>query len=246
MDTTTGVDRATQMLRERLLIGRFPPDAKIGEIALAEELSVSRTLARLAMGALEREGLLVREPRRGFRVRSFSLEDIAGAIEVRGELEAMAARKLAEHGLTPDQHARLERPLAETDRILAQGTVTVANRLSWTERNRDFHNAIIDEAGIEALRMAYEQVTRMPLVSPLAIVFDMADPQYSRPQLERAQDDHRRILAAILERKGMRAAELMRDHSIRSGENKRRSLENMQAKEGFISMPGAALIARPE
>lgn len=246
MDTSTGVDRATQMLRERLLMGHFPPDAKIAEIALAAELSVSRTLARLAMGALEREGLLVREPRRGFRVRSFSLEDIAGAIEVRGELEAMAARKLAERGLTPTEHKRLERPLAETDRILAQGTVTVANRLSWTEMNKEFHHAIIEESGLEALRMAYEQVTRMPLVSPLAIVFDMADPQYSRPQLERAQDDHRRILEAILERKGMRAAELMRDHSIRSGENKRRSLENMQAQERYISMPGAALIAKSE
>ena len=94
--------------------------------------------------------------------------------------------------------------------------------------------------------MAYDQVTRMPLVSPLAIVFDMADPQYSRPQLERAQDDHRRILDAIRDRKSTRAAELMRDHSIRSGENKRRSLRNMQAQERFISMPGAALIARVE
>ena len=246
MGNSTGVDRATQMLRERLLMGHFPPDEKIGEIALAAELSVSRTLARLAMGAMEREGLLVREPRRGFRVRSFSLDDIAGAIEVRGELEAIAARKLAERGLTAAQDARLERPLAETDRILAQGTVTVENRLSWTEMNNEFHEAIIDEAGIEALRMAYDQVTRMPLVSPLAIVFDMADPQYSRPQLERAQDDHRRILDAIRDRKSTRAAELMRDHSIRSGENKRRSLRNMQAQERFISMPGAALIARVE
>ena len=149
MGNSTGVDRATQMLRERLLMGHFPPDEKIGEIALAAELSVSRTLARLAMGAMEREGLLVREPRRGFRVRSFSLDDIAGAIEVRGELEAIAARKLAERGLTAAQDARLERPLAETDRILAQGTVTVGNRLSWTEMNNEFHEAIIDEAGIE-------------------------------------------------------------------------------------------------
>ena len=240
---TTGVDRATHMLRERLLMGQFTPEEKIGEIAVASDLGVSRTLARLAMGALEREGLLVREPRRGFRVRSFSIDDIIGAIEVRGELEAMAVRVISERGLTEAQEARLTSPLDQTDQIFADGAVTIEKRLRWTEMNREFHDAIIEEAGIEALKSAYHHVTRIPLVSPVAIVFDMGDPEFSRPQLERAQDDHRRILDAIRRRKSVRAAEIMRDHSIRSGENKHRNLANMQTRDYILSMPGAALIA---
>jgi len=239
---STGVDKATHILRESLLMGSFPPEEKIGEIAVASKLGVSRTLARLAMGALEREGLLVREPRRGFRVRRFSIYDIAGAIEVRGELEAMAVRILAEKGLSPEQNERLEKPLADTDRIFAQGAVTVEKRLSWTEMNLEFHTAIIEEAGIAALKSAYDHVTRLPLVSPLAIVFDMVDPEFSRPQLERAHEDHLRILDAMRRRKSVLAAEITRDHSIRSGENKRMSLESMATHEHIMSMPGAALI----
>ena len=112
----TGVDRATQALRELVLAGRFPPDEKVPEEVVARELDVSRTLARLAMGALEREGLLHREPRRGSRVRGFSIDDMTGAIEVRGELEAMAARFVAERGLADDEEERDEEEERRDDR----------------------------------------------------------------------------------------------------------------------------------
>lgn len=238
----TGVDRATQALRELILAGRFGADEKVPEETVAAELGVSRTLARLALGAVEREGLLLRAPRRGFRVRSFTLDDLTGAMEVRGELEAMAARLLAERGLDAALEARMRRQVAEADAILAEGPPDIDRRLRWTETNLEFHAALIEAAANPALSAAFEQVIRMPLVSPKAIVFDMTDSQFSRTQLERAQADHHRVLDAIVQRKGSRAAEIMRDHSLRSAENKRRSFEHMMTDERFVSAPGVALI----
>ena len=238
----TAVDRATQALRELVLAGRFPPDEKVPEEVVARELDVSRTLARLAMGALEREGLLHREPRRGSRVRGFSIDDMTGAIEVRGELEAMAARFVAERGLADDEEERLLIPIEEARQILTQGLTDLEDRLHWARTNYDFHLRLIETARNSALSAAFDQVIRIPLASPRAIVFNMADPQYSRPQLERAHSDHLRVIDAIRARRGTRAAELMRDHAIRSGENKRRSFEGMKVDQQFVSSPGLALI----
>ncbi len=77
----------------------FVADGKLREQNLAEELCISRMVVRLALGEVEREGLVVREPNKGFRVRSFTIEEVTDAILVRGELEGMAARTCAEIGL---------------------------------------------------------------------------------------------------------------------------------------------------
>jgi len=243
MTKQTGLDKATQSLRESLFSGAFHPEERVGEHAVAERLGVSRTLARLAMGALEREGLLLRSPRRGFTVRSFSIDEIVGAIEIRGELEAIAARKLAEAGFTEEQDRYFAGLLEESAAILRAGTVTLDNRQRWTELNEELHSGMIREAGVTALREAFVQVVRLPLVAPRVIVFDTGDPEYSRPQLETAQRDHQRILDAIRARQGTRAAELMRDHSLRSGENKKLNLKRMQDSATLRSLPGGPLIS---
>lgn len=242
MTTQTGLDRATQSLREILFSGAFETEERIREHTVAERLGVSRTLARLAMGTLEREGLLLRSPRRGFSVRSFSIDEIVGAIEIRGELEAIAARKLAEAGLTPTQDGFFREIMDESAAILRAGTVTLDNRQRWTELNQELHWGVIREAGVTALMEAFLQVVRLPLVDPRVIVFDTGDPEYSRPQLETAQRDHIRILEAIRLRQGTRAAELMRDHSFHSGENKKLNLQRMQDGATLQNLPGGPLI----
>src|SRR3546814_3090978 len=46
--------------------------------------------------------LLERLPSRGFRVRAFTVDEIADAVDVRGVLEGMAVRLLAERGAPPE------------------------------------------------------------------------------------------------------------------------------------------------
>ena len=78
--------------------GRYPAGTRLAEIPVAEALGVSRTPVRLAFRTLEQEGLLQKAGKRGFVVREFSEADVLCAVEVRGVLEGLAARRLAERG----------------------------------------------------------------------------------------------------------------------------------------------------
>ena len=122
------LEEATDRLRQMLLDGGFTPGKKLREISVAESLGVSRTIARLAMSALEHEGLLTRELNRGSRTRAFDVEEIIDAIEVRGELEAMAARLAAERGLPPETLDQLQLSISEAEELLAAGIETEESR----------------------------------------------------------------------------------------------------------------------
>jgi GntR family transcriptional regulator, vanillate catabolism transcriptional regulator len=93
--------RALLRLRELILRGEFAPGERMSELRLVETLGVSRTPLRLALAALEHEGLLRSAGSRGYVVREFTQADISDAIELRGVLEGTAARFAAERGASP-------------------------------------------------------------------------------------------------------------------------------------------------
>lgn len=82
-------------LRHRILTGGFARDTRFQEIALAEELGVSRTPVREALAMLVRDGLLI-QMRRGFRFPERSPRDVLDIIEVRLRLEPYAIRRITE------------------------------------------------------------------------------------------------------------------------------------------------------
>ncbi|MCB2005085.1 MAG: GntR family transcriptional regulator, partial [Rhodoferax sp.] len=67
------IERVVTELRGRILSGQLPAGHRVVELQFAQELAVSRTPLRLALGELEKEGLLERLPTRGFKVRAFTL-----------------------------------------------------------------------------------------------------------------------------------------------------------------------------
>ena len=83
------IDRVVTELRGRILAGDIPAGHRVVELQFAETLNVSRTPLRIALGELEKEGLLERLPTRGFRVRQFTVDEIANAVDVRGVLEGI-------------------------------------------------------------------------------------------------------------------------------------------------------------
>jgi GntR family transcriptional regulator of vanillate catabolism len=238
----TQLERATEALRRLVLTGTFPLDTKLPETKVAELLGVSRTPARLAMAVLEQDGLLVRLPRRGFRVRSFSLDEVVEAIEVRGEVEAIAARIVAERGLDADHRARIEACIGRAEVLLKNAVFEAPQRRDWCQMNLDFHDALLQACGLRPLWSAYAKVNLVPLASPRDIMFNVVRPDLSRRQLEATHEDHVRILDAILARQSTRAAGLVREHAYRSGENKRRNFPDVQMKVMVVETPGVALI----
>jgi GntR family transcriptional regulator of vanillate catabolism len=238
-------DRATETLRRLVLRGAFPIDVKLPEARAAELIGVSRTPARLAMAALERDGLLVRLPRRGFRVRSFSLDEVVEAILVRGELEAIAVRATAERGLGRTFRGRLEEAIARAEDLLTTKTFDATARLAWCDINEAFHATLVEASGLRPLASAYAQVNLVPLASPRATIFNVAEPELLHRQLTAAHEDHVRILGALLERQSTRAAALVREHAYRSGENKRRNFPHIDMQAMVIETPGIALVRMP-
>jgi DNA-binding GntR family transcriptional regulator len=68
-------DEVSRTIEEAILAGRMRPGERLVEAAIAERLSVSRTTVREALLMLERQGLIVSQPRRGTFVTRLSREE---------------------------------------------------------------------------------------------------------------------------------------------------------------------------
>ena len=90
-------------LRKMIIAGELEGGSRIAEIPTAEMLGVSRQPVRMAFRLLEQEGLLIKNPTRGYIVREISDDLIRDALQVRGVLEGLAAKTLAEKGITEEQ-----------------------------------------------------------------------------------------------------------------------------------------------
>jgi DNA-binding GntR family transcriptional regulator len=101
---------------ERILAGitdrTLPPGHRIRQNELAEKLGVSRQPVSHALHLLHRQGLLAESGRKGFEVTRLDPQRIRQLYEVRGAIDALAAR-LAAHRARTDApgRARLEAAL---------------------------------------------------------------------------------------------------------------------------------------
>ena len=77
-------------LWELIIDGKILPNQPLREIHLAELLKISRTPLREGLQQLEWEGILVSEPRKGFRLAKFSESDINEIYPLRAYLESYA------------------------------------------------------------------------------------------------------------------------------------------------------------
>jgi GntR family transcriptional regulator, vanillate catabolism transcriptional regulator len=199
-------------LREMILRGDLPPGERLGEEALAERLGVSRTPIRQALPALAREGLLAAAGRRGYVVRSFSPEDVLDAIETRGLLEGLAARRIAERGPTKNLLEKLRDCLAEGDAILARKRFESADEQRYSEMNGRFHTLIVEGAGSRILADTLARNDHVPFASASAVAFSR-DTAQLLPVLNYAHRQHHAIVQALENREGARAEALMREHA---------------------------------
>ena len=77
----------TETLRDWILTGAVSGGERLEEIPVAAKLGVSRTPVRAALAVLEKEGLVDYQPKRGYAVRAFEMEQIFAAYQARGALE---------------------------------------------------------------------------------------------------------------------------------------------------------------
>ena len=107
MNTRTPREPAdvTAHLREAIARGRLTPNERLIEEELARDYGVNRANIRMALAMLDQEGLVVREPNRGARVRAVSDSEAIEIAETRLAIEGMIARRAAERATPADRKA---------------------------------------------------------------------------------------------------------------------------------------------
>lgn len=208
----TSADQAATSIRELILEGSLVPGAPLRQDDLARQLGVSRTPLRTALAALSRDGLVEYSANRGYRVRSFAIEDIRAAFEVRSTLEALACRIAGRLGLSPTALDTLCAAVAEGDGILSSGTLEHARLAAYRRMNVTIHSTIIEAAANPWLKDFVSRTHDVPMASDRIILWENYD------IILRSHDDHHRILHALRQGDGERAGRLMQEHVIFAGE----------------------------
>ena len=133
--------QVAEALRGAITSGRFAPGQRLVEKDLCELTGVSRASVREALRQLETEGLIETLPNRGPSVSKLSAQDAASIYEVRGALEALAARLFATNA-TDEQVQQLEASVRVLDQAYKDGDVD-----QIVDAKRRFYGVLFDGSG---------------------------------------------------------------------------------------------------
>jgi GntR family transcriptional regulator, vanillate catabolism transcriptional regulator len=228
--------RAVVSLRQMIINGHLVGGTRLLEVALAESLQISRTPVREAMSRLAEEGLLDRAKGGGFVVRSFSLQDVSDAIELRGTLEGLAARLAAERG--SKDLSRIKHLLDQLDTCFGAASLTV-NFDRYSELNAEFHAELVKLSDSTILARELDRVTSLPFASPSAFVPNLGDTAGFERSLVIAQAQHRALTDAIEHSESARAEGIAREHARTARTNLEAALSGPDSR-----LPGRSLITR--
>lgn len=221
-------------LRDLILRGEFPPGARLAEQQLAQRLDASRTPVRAALVTLEQEGLVEPNETGGYLVRRFTAQEVADAIAVRGHLESMAARLVAEHGVGRQLALELQSCLDEGDAALAADPLTVEDYARYAAMNDRFHQLILAACGNRALQRAVALNNRLPFAPASAMLPMQGQVTMDRDWMLYAHRQHHMLVAALARGEGARAAALAAEHTEVAQINLRQALQDRQESEKVL------------
>jgi DNA-binding GntR family transcriptional regulator len=199
-------DRIAERIRSLIIDGALTPGDRLAEPDLAQRLGVSRTPLREALLQLDSEGFVRVTPRRGAVVSVLSHTDAAETYQVKGVLEAYAAR-LACTRLVPGDMEKLHDLHAQMCRIATSRTKDVRTLL---QLNAAFHQTLSDASGNEKLA-GYIRSLRAQALRYNYIYLSVLS------HLTPSMKEHERILAALAKRDAALVERLVRAHGDAAG-----------------------------
>lgn len=213
-----------ERIRQDIILGVYKEGERLSEAQLCDTHKVSRTPVRLALRLLDREGIVRRGEGRGYLVQSPTVDDIFQAVVVRGHLESLAARLMAQN---PDRFAYLgqmadamhmqneaNEDLAKVGRL----DETITRRAQFW--NKAFHTTILEACGNAYVGYTCRQISHLPMLAVGSMVFeknfDETPEQFARGLLgvRIAISQHRVIYDAIEKGDAVRAEGMMREHAL--------------------------------
>jgi DNA-binding GntR family transcriptional regulator len=193
-------DLVYDAIKQSLIEGRFAPGSRLREADLARHLGVSTTPVREALARLDREGLVVIQPRRGAIVAAPSVRAITELFEIRQALESWAIRRVATH-LQAAQLAELEALLAHMATLRDQPDQRLFYRFDL-----EFHATLCRLSGNERLADLCSRVHRQLQ----ALWMSCSATASVRPH--RSHQDHEAIIEALRQRDAQLATEHLLTH----------------------------------
>jgi GntR family transcriptional regulator of vanillate catabolism len=227
-------------LRDLILRGEFEPGLRLAEQQLAERLSVSRTPVRAALVTLEQEGLVEANETGKYLVRQYTPREVADAISVRGHLEGMAARLVAEHGVSRQLQSDLQSCLDQGDQALAANPLTYESYADYAAMNDRFHALILEASGNRALQRAVALNDKLPFAPASAMLPMQGTMTMDRDWMLYAHRQHHMLFAALKAGEGARAQALAAEHTEVAQMNLRQALERRAETERV--MPAIRLV----
>ncbi len=202
------VDQVYRALLDAISDGSLAPGSRLTQEDIAERLAVSRQPVLQALRLLKKDGLVLDAPGRGLLVAPLDPAWIASVYEVRGALDALAARLAAAH------RAVLDPKLVEHGRRASRGRDLQA----MVDADIAFHHAIYAASGnplIAASAAAHWVHLRRVMGAVL---------QHAKHR-ETIWDEHDAIARAIARGDADCAAALIDQHGRRASANLRERLE---------------------
>jgi len=186
-------------LKMQILKGQIVPGTRMMEVEMAEEMGVSRTPIREAIRKLEKEGLVTIEPRRGAYASQISTKDMVDILEVRQNLEGLAAFYAATR-MTADEKEELSNSSACYNEAVVKNDT--ANMIHFDTL---FHHLIVEGSDNKVLVHMVEQLQELVLRFRY-LYYD------SFKRSEKMPEEHQAILDAICEGDQNKAREVADVH----------------------------------
>jgi len=198
-------DKAHQHIKEWILRYHLKPGARLHVSDLAHALKMSQTPVREALSMLEKEHLINREPQKGYRVGTLSMQEIEDLYDLRIALEVLAVRQAAKR-MSASTRRRLSSILTEFGRLLK-----TAQKQRILERGQDFHVVVLEASGNRPLaEIGRAILDRIWVIQNINLL--------TTDHLSDAHPQHLQILEALERGDAKKAASLMDKHLTQAKE----------------------------
>ncbi len=198
--------RVFHKLREDILNGKYKEHEELKEVAIGEELGVSRTPVREAFRQLELEGLIQIVPNKGAYVTGITAKDVKDIYMIRSSLEGMCARLATEY-ITPEQLEEIEENV-----YLASYHASKGHMEQMAELDNRFHHILYEACDSKMLQNLLQDFHQY-------VIRIRRKTLSTRERGIASNEEHRRIMEAIKDKNPDEAEKLATRHMINAYDN---------------------------
>lgn len=198
--------RVFNKLRDDILSGKFKEHEELREVAIGEDLGVSRTPVREAFRQLELEGLIQIIPNKGAYVTGITSKDVRDIYMMRSLLEGLCARWATEN-ISEEKMEEMEENI-----YLSEFHAEKGHYDQLAELDNRFHEILYEACDSKMLEHTLRDFHQY--------VLQVRKKNLSSIQRGRASNhEHKLIMEAIREKNADQAEQLANTHMINAYQN---------------------------